>query len=172
MDHYKFTITTGGTITLTLTTLPINYNLRLVNSAGTVLVTSQSAGTTSETINYTATPGVYYARVYAPNTAFDATNCYTLKVALGTATKANNISLNNVDIYPNPAQRLINVDLSGFKAASQILLFDINGNQVINQKASLSNNQLNVSKLSKGIYLVKVMDRNSNVMVTKKFIKE
>jgi len=175
VDHYKFTITTAGTITLTLTTLPINYNLRLVSSTGTVLVTSQNNNTTNETINYTAAPGIYYARVYSPNTAFNATSCYTLRVALGTATKAEGINLNNgnnVTIYPNPAQRLINIDLSGFKAASQICLYDINGNQVINQKASLSNNQLNVSKLSKGIYLVKVMDRNSNVMVTKKFIKE
>ena len=174
VDHYKFTITTGGTITLTLTTLPIDYNLRLVNSAGTVLVTAANTGTTSETINYTATAGVYYARVYAPNTTFDATNCYTLKVALGTATKAENISLNtnDVDIYPNPAQRLLNIDLSGFKCATEIRLFDINGRQVINQKANSTNNQLNVSKLYKGIYLVKVMDRNSNVMVTKKFIKE
>jgi hypothetical protein len=139
-----------------------------------VLVTAANTGTTSETINYTATPGVYYARVYAPNTTFDATNCYTLKVALGTATKAENISLNtnDVDIYPNPAQRLLNIDLYGFKGACEIRLFDINGRQVINQKANLTTNQLNVSKLYKGIYLVKVMDRNSNVMVTKKFIKE
>jgi hypothetical protein len=175
VDHYKFTITTAGTITLTLTTLPINYNLRLVSSTGTVLVTSQNNNTTNETINYTAASGIYYARVYAPNTAFNATSCYTLRVALGTATKAENIGLNNgnnVTIYPNPAQRLLNIDLSGFKGATEIRLFDINGRQVINQKANLTNNQLNVSKLYKGIYLVKVLDRNSNVMVTKKFIKE
>lgn len=175
VDHYKFTITTRGTITLTLTTLPINYNLRLVSSTGTVLVTSQNNSTNNETINYTAAPGVYYARVYSSNTAFNATSCYTLRVALGTATKAENISSNtgnNVDIYPNPAQRLLNIDLSGFKGATDIRLFDINGRVIMNQKANLTTNQLNVSKLYKGIYLVKVMDRNSNVMVTKKFIKE
>jgi len=175
VDHYKFIITTRGTITLTLTTLPINYNLRLVSSTGSVLVTSQNNSTNNETINYTAAPGVYYARVYSPNTAFNATSCYTLRVALGTATKAENISSNtgnNVDIYPNPAQRLLNIDLSGFKGASEIRLFDINGRQIMNQKANLTTNQLNVSKLYKGIYLVKVFDRNSNVMVTKKFIKE
>ena len=175
VDHYKFTITTRGTITLTLTTLPINYNLRLVSSTGTVLVTSQNNNTTNETINYTAAPGIYYARVYSPNTSFNATSCYTLRVALGTATKAEGIhsnTENNVAVYPNPAQRLLNIDLSGFKGATEIRLFDINGRQIINQKANLTNNQLNISKLYKGIYLVKVMDRNSNVIVTKKFIKE
>ena len=34
IDNYKFVITTGGTITLTLTTLPANYDLKLLSSTG------------------------------------------------------------------------------------------------------------------------------------------
>src|SRR5437868_214515 len=63
VDNYKFVITTGGTITLTLSTLPGDYDLKLLNSAGTQVGISQNGGTTSETINYTAAAGTYYAQV-------------------------------------------------------------------------------------------------------------
>ena len=51
-DYYKFVITTGGTATITLTTLPFDYDIKLYSSNGTTqLAISQSGGTTSETIN-------------------------------------------------------------------------------------------------------------------------
>jgi hypothetical protein len=95
VDLYRFTITTGGTITMTLTTLPANYHLRLISANGTTVVaTSSNAGTTNETISRTVTAGVYFARVYPGNTStFNATRCYTLRVALGTALRANPIDL-------------------------------------------------------------------------------
>jgi hypothetical protein len=100
----------------------------------------------------------------------------TADANLNLSTNLLTISLGDEDVIPNTivnlSTNLLNIDLSGFKGASEIRLFDINGRQVINQKANLTTNQLNISKLYKGIYLVKVMDRNSNVMVTKKFIKE
>ena len=52
-DYYKFIITTGGTITISLTTLPADYQLALLNSSGTTLQSSTNNGTTSETINAT-----------------------------------------------------------------------------------------------------------------------
>ena len=167
VDHYKFTITTGGTITLTLTTLPANYNLRLVNSAGTVLVTSASSGTTNETINYTAAAGVYYARVYASNsTTFNATSCYTLKVQLGTATKELYTD-NSLEVFPNPVQNILNVDLKGTEGVSVIQLFDINGTQVMSKRTSSVRSQMNLAKLPAGIYLMKVVKDGIVVSKTK-----
>jgi hypothetical protein len=88
IDLYKFVITTGGTITMTLSTLPANYQLRILNSAGSTLQTSSNTGTTNETISRTVTAGTYYARVYPVNTStFNATSCYTLRVQLGTSCK-------------------------------------------------------------------------------------
>lgn len=173
VDHFKFTITTAGTITLTLTTLPANYNLRLVNSAGTILVTSSNSGTTNETINYTAAAGVYYARVYASNSStFNATSCYTLKVQLGTATKelyaGNHVQL---DVFPNPVQNILNVDLKSNEGVSEIRLFDINGTQVLSKKTSNARSQINLSGLPGGIYLMKVV--KDGVVVSKsKVVKQ
>src|SRR4029078_2166815 len=80
-DYYKFIISTGGTITVSLATLPANYQLDLLNSSGAVLQSSTNNSTADETINTTVAAGTYYARVYpANNGATNASICYTLRV--------------------------------------------------------------------------------------------
>ena len=115
VDYYKFKITTGGTITITLTTLPADYDLYLYNSTGTTQVASSLLSSTSnETINYTAASGTYYVKVVGYNSAYNASSCYTLKVALGTATKPLDYTFENnstLSVFPNPAQQQLNVDL-------------------------------------------------------------
>ncbi len=168
VDLYKFTITTSGTITLTLTTLPANYNLGLVSSNGsTVLVTSSRSGTNNETINYTAAPGVYYARVYGTNNStFNATSCYTLRVQLGTATKELYTD-NQLEVFPNPVQNILNVDLKGNDGVAVIQLFDINGTQVMSKRTASVRSQMNLSTLPAGIYLMKVVKDGVVVSKTK-----
>ena len=175
VDHYKFTITTGGTITLTLTTLPANYNLRLVNSAGTILNTSSNSGTTSESIAATVTAGTYYARVYPSTTSiFNATSCYTLKVALGTATKPVDYTFENnstLSVFPNPAQQQLYVDLKSLAGVTDIKVYDVNGVQVLSQKSNLRQTQIDISKLPMGVYMIKAIDKENNISRTK-FVKE
>lgn len=170
VDHYKFTITTGGTITLTLTTLPLNYNLRLVNSAGTVLVTSANTGTTSETINYTAAAGTYYARVYAPNAStFSATSCYTLKVQLGTATRPDVFPAEGaVTLYPNPVQNILKVNLNGYQGSTDISIYSVSG-LLIQSKKTTETGAVNVdvSTLPQGMYIIKVMNSQKKTFVSK-----
>jgi hypothetical protein len=85
-DYYKFTIGATSNITVSLTTLPFDYDLQLLNSAGTVVGSSAAGGTTNETITFnSAASGTYTVRVFGFNGAFSATLCYTLKV---TATPA------------------------------------------------------------------------------------
>jgi len=80
-DYYKFTVATGTNITVSLTTLPFDYDMQLLNSAGTVVGTSTNGGTTSETITFNnAAAGTYTVRVFGYNGAFSATQCYNLKV--------------------------------------------------------------------------------------------
>ena len=184
IDNYKFTITTRGTITLTLTTLPANYALRLVNSAGTVLLTSNNGGTTNETMTYTAAPGIYYARVYGSNTSVNsATICYTLRVALGTATIAAGVITNsfnnqlagteliegskNVTIYPNPVQNALNINLTGVTSPSEVVIYNMNGTRVMSRSVSKANTSLDVSKLQRGVYMIKVFNGNTVISRSK-----
>lgn len=170
VDLYKFTITTAGTISLSLTTLPANYNLQLLNSTGGTVVTSSKNGTNSESIsNRTVTAGTYYARVYPNNTStFNATTCYTLRVNLGTATRiatdivgsANSIVVEEAEgkaktiAYPNPVKDLLNIAMAS--SGNEISLFNSRGEQVMKTRAAASNSQLDVSKLASGLYLVKI----------------
>jgi hypothetical protein len=169
IDNYKFVISKAGTITITLTTLPANYNLKLLNSAGTQVAISQKTGTTNESISYTAAIGTYYAQVYGSGTVNNATRCYTLKVALGTAAKDGQLILHDkwLEVYPNPAQDKLNINLTGFDAVSAIKVFDVNGKAVISQGKGSIQSQMNISKLLKGIYLVKVFTTNGEVLNAK-----
>lgn len=175
IDNYKFTITTGGTITLTLTTLPKDYDLKLLNSAGTQVAISQNASTTSETINYTAAAGTYYAQVYGYNNANSATVCYTLKVALGTASKdiiaqtASDKKL--LAVYPNPARTKVTVNLTGYKGVSEMKLYDANGKQVAVYRTPQITSQIDISKFANGLYLLKVVTSNGEILSTK-IVKE
>jgi hypothetical protein len=86
LDFYKFTTTGSSNITVSLTTLPFDYDVQLLNSAGTVLASGTSSGTTSENVVLNnAAAGTYTVRVFGYNGAFSATSCYTLSVSAVTA---------------------------------------------------------------------------------------
>jgi hypothetical protein len=170
IDHYKFVITTGGTATVTLTTLPADYDLKVLNSAGTQLAISQAGGTTSESIARTYTPGTYYAQVFGFSGANNATVCYTLRVALGTASFGNDMPIAQSGIYPNPAKDKITVQLNELNGTANISVTDINGKMVMQQRSADVTTELNISKLPSGIYMVKAIEngKTSNW----KFVKE
>lgn len=170
IDNYKFVITTGGTITITLTTLPADYDLKLLNSAGTQLNISQAGGTTSESISTTVTPGTYYAQVFGFNGANNATSCYTLRVALGTASKeVVPVTNDKIEAYPNPATNVVNVNVPGIKGSATIRLFDVYGKMVMQQTTTKIASQLDIAKLPAGVYMIRVLNngKESTVKIVK-----
>ena len=171
-DYYRFTIATGGTATITLTTLPADYDIRLYSSNGTTqLAISQNGSTTSETITRTYTAGTYYVRVYGYNNANNATSCYTLRVATGTATRQEDLLVDNkISVFPNPVTRSVNVRIPAVQGMADIKVFDMYGKMVIQKTSGQVNTQLDVSTLPAGIYMVKVM--NDGKESTMKIVKE
>lgn len=79
VDYYKISKTTSGTISISLTNLPGDYDLYLRNSSGTIVAYSEKAGTTSESISYSASSGTYYVEVVGYNGAYSKTIKYALK---------------------------------------------------------------------------------------------
>ena len=74
----------------------------------------------------------------------------------------DDLGITSFSIFPNPTKEYINIDCSNFESVS---IYNILGKQLIKD----SNNRINVSSLSKGVYFIKVSDGvNSS---TKKFIK-
>lgn len=173
IDYYKFVITNSGTITITLTTLPADYDLRLFNSAGTRVAISQNGGTSGETISYTAPAGTYYAQVYGYNGANSSTICYTLKVQLGTASRSE-IVVNNQDAAvkasPNPATTFINVTVPYINNTTRLQIVDATGKVVIERNVKNTIEQVDISGLAKGLYIIKT--NNGKTTSTDKFIKQ
>ncbi len=172
-DYYKFVITTGGTATITLTTLPFDYDIRLYSSNGTTqLAISQNGSTTSETITRTYTAGTYYIRIYGYAGANSATQCYTLRVALGTASfgaDAVNDVITKTRVYPNPAGKSVLVSLEELKGSAELLVFDIYGKLVIKQRTSQLITTMNIGKLTPGTYIIRVRNngKESNIKLVK-----
>ena len=174
IDNYKFVITNAGTITITLTTLPADYDLKLLNSAGTQVGISQKGGTSSESISYTAAAGTYYAQVYGYNGANSATSCYTLKVQLGTASKETIPELAAKDVltaYPNPVKEILYVDIPSASVKQGTLqIMDTKGTIVLSQVVTRNTQPVNVSGLAAGVYMIRLI--NAGTVTATKFIKD
>ncbi len=184
IDHYKFPISSVGTITVWLTTLPGNYDLVVLDNSGTQIGISKNKGSRNESISLTVEAGTYYAKVYPVGTANSATSCYTLKVQTVTATKAittatnvtatatmENVNPNfTVNLFPNPAGDQLNVWMEGVQKKTAIKVYNLMGKLVMHQESGNTLTRLNISKLSTGFYLVKVNDGKE--LRSAKFIKQ
>ena len=78
----------------------------------------------------------------------------------------NDAELNTATIYPNPANDLIHVSNTN---AQSITIFNISGQQVISVKNAKE--EINLSKLSSGIYTLRITDSQGN-FAYKKLIKK
>lgn len=168
-DYYKFVISTAGTITVTLGTLPADYDLRLYRNNSQVAI-SQNDGTVSETINYTATTGTYYARVYGYNGANNTSSCYTLKVQLGTASRTEDLVVQKVIAFPNPVTDKVNIRIDNLRGIAEIRMFDMYGKQVQQIRSAAMNTEMDMSKLASGMYFIRIM--NAGKETTLKVIKD
>jgi hypothetical protein len=174
IDYYKFFITTGGTITLTLRNLPANYNLNLVNSSGRSIATSARSGTSSETIHFTATSNTeYFALVYPANSrTFNSGSCYTLRVSTGTAARVSALSFDNAVIYPNPARQMVNLRLDDIQGMAQVRVINLLGALVKQQTTTQAVTPINLSGLPGGMYMVDVINAEGNTIYRGKLVKE
>jgi hypothetical protein len=175
-DHYKFNITTGGTIAISLTTLPSDYQLALLSSTGVVLQSSVKSGTTSESISTNIMAGSYYAKVYPKNNGqFNANSCYTLKVSTGTAARSSTQESNNkikMYLHPNPANEILNISLVGYINEKVIEILDLTGKVVITDRTIQNNAALRINTLPGGLYLIKISARDGTLLSKDKFVKE
>jgi len=186
-DYYKFTVAAGTNITVSLTTLPFDYDVQLLNSAGTVIGSSAAGGTTSETITVNGVAaGTYTVRVYGYNGAFSATLCYTLHVTASsscsntpepneTQAAASTISVNtdvnsqiatatDLDWYKftnTAAQPNIYVTLTNLPFDYDVYLYNAAGTQIGSSAAGGTTNEAIIYNTSTvGTYSIRVLGYN------------
>lgn len=88
-------------------------------------------------------------------------------------TGINELCQYNFTIFPNPVKEYFNIELSNSKGLNEntfISVYNIQGQLIIQQSIKQTNTEVDISKLSKGLYIVKV-DALTNTTF-KKLIKE
>jgi len=75
--------------------------------------------------------------------------------------------INNLNIFPNPSDGLINISLSSESPTFEISIIDVLGNEIYKEKINNSqttwNGKIDLSGFSSGIYFVKIFDRNKSI---------
>ncbi|MBN2891899.1 MAG: endonuclease [Bacteroidales bacterium] len=75
-------------------------------------------------------------------------------------TAVNEIS-NDFSIYPNPAENMVNIEISNVFSATTIKIIDITGKVVFETDKAMSLNAIDVSGFKTGVYLVEVRNEVS-----------
>lgn len=85
---------------------------------------------------------------------------------------ANNIIqknlINNINIFPNPSNGIINITLSDNSNITKYNIYNVAG--VIVRSGNTDNNQVDLTSLNKGIYMIK-LDNNSSTEIHKLVLK-
>lgn len=189
-DYYQFGNTnTQRNIKVELTTLPLDYDLRLYRGT-TLLATSQNGGTLNEVIirNNATVATNYRAYVYGYNGAWSNTQCYTLKASRSSTAYREDGSTDGVEeeisldvvfenagfgLFPNPASAQVTVEVPIVADGNvQVSIIDPSGKVALSQQQTLTKGEnrfnFDTSSLPNGVYFVQV--RNGEISKTRKLI--
>ena len=113
----------------------------------------------------------YYCNGYAARTSILNTYNWTI-TDLGLAINCSDLATeafdkSSVSLYPNPVVSILNINANYNLINQPYTIIDGLGRMVLNGKLNEIETTINVEQLSKGIYYLKVSDKNAN-----KFIKE
>jgi hypothetical protein len=93
-------------------------------------------------------------------------------VNVSTCTGIDELVANNVTIYPNPNNGIINITLSSELSKNSTLeIYDAIGKLIVTEALSGELNTLNISNLSNGIYSFRVLN-NNNMVKFGKLVKQ
>ena len=86
----------------------------------------------------------------------------------GTLSTKENVSNNDLKIYPNPAQDFITIENG--KKLSSVKIYDVSGKLVLS--TNILSNKIDVNTLTTGNYMIEVFDESNKLIISKKLIKK
>jgi hypothetical protein len=147
---------------------------------GATIVSGQN--TNSVVVNYGTLTGNQTIKVAAANICGVSTAVKSVTLTRGNCptakeSEANSLLVNEVKLYPNPANNVFNVELNASADAQmEMTVYSMNGSLVSSKNIQLieGNNTIteDISYLSNGIYFVKFNNTSTNEMIIKKLIKQ
>jgi len=85
-----------------------------------------------------------------------------LTLGLGTALSMNELVAQTTEIYPNPANNVLNI-ISYTVGIEKINIYNLNGQLVLNKEVNNNQKTINISSLESGIYIVDILSENTSV---------
>ncbi|MBK7957640.1 MAG: T9SS type A sorting domain-containing protein [Bacteroidetes bacterium] len=162
------TVNPKPTVGLTATKSTINKGESTnLNASGAITYTWSPSSTLSSSTGaaVTATPTDTTTYTVVGLNQFNCSNKATIKIIVLKNSSIQDLS-EKVKIYPNPTSALLNIEMT---EKSKIAIYDVQGKMVYTESLPIGTTKIDLSKLSKGEYLVKF---GSNQEGNYKFILE
>ncbi len=128
------------------------YNILATSDGGCICI-----GTANDTINHNNNRDIFIVKLDSNG--------------LGTWSQTIKMPLLAVKIFPNPVSDYLNISIDGNNPISKIEIYDIQGRQIMQKQLNVSKAKLNVSGISKGVYILEGITR-SGAIFREKFVKE
>jgi triacylglycerol esterase/lipase EstA (alpha/beta hydrolase family) len=163
-DEYKFTLTNNSQVNINIgNTLPINIYARIIDVNGNIIDgitngTYSSNGTTTISITKALNAGQYYLEIIGnpTTTSYMSPYFFNINYTLSTDNFESNNSLN---LFPNPTSSKVFFDntIDNFK---EVAIYNYLGQEVAktNFTATSSNQEIDMSSLATGVYVLKFSD--------------
>ena len=86
----------------------------------------------------------------------------------------NDVSYNSpsVNIYPNPAMDMLNINLKNIIGNTSLSIYDMTGKQVLNSTISKEENKVQLADLKSGLYIIKLMSDKGEHIYSQKLMIE
>jgi uncharacterized repeat protein (TIGR01451 family) len=166
-DHnYTVTISESGIVTFTFDNIHLNYQSSSeMGSRGMVGYSIKQKPNLIPGTQIKNSAAIYFD-YNTPVITNQTLNTIQTLAGVEEATSANDLL-----IYPNPADEILNINVSGTHAVS-IAIYDLQGRVIRNEKVSSGTEvqKLDISQLVKGLYFV-VAENAEGQKLTRKFIK-
>jgi hypothetical protein len=133
----------------------------------TVTVPNTGGWTTWQTINtsVTLTAGVQTLTIFDIVSGVNINWFEFVQTGLKSVTSIETAVNEIVNTYPNPTAEILNIEFGNNSPSNLVQIYSLNGSLVLSQNVNGSFATVNVSKLSKGNYVLKV--NNNRKMITK-----
>jgi Zn-dependent metalloprotease len=75
-----------------------------------------------------------------------------------------------INIYPNPASDILNVDIKSLEEVESISIISISGIEILKVNISDSHNEIDISNISSGIYFINIINSNKSIINSSKVV--
>lgn len=124
-------------------------------------------------INLTdADPGTHYVTVEMTEALGTPKNMTFIITKYANSVKKTLKADDNLMLYPNPAQREVNINLNSVQNVKTIAIYNMIGRVMSINRVSGTTARLDISNMPQGVYIMRFMDAQGGIVTTRKFMHQ